>query len=83
MDLPPAGSDIDLIVVSRQDATLTTVHEWVQLGVVPAWSDCSGLSPDLQCWRSVRGYGKGDYGIAGLLRRGLLSLWYQAGSVRI
>ena len=50
-DLPPAGSDIDLIVASRQDATLTTVCEWVQSGVVPAWSDCSGLSPELRCWR--------------------------------
>ena len=33
-DLPTAGSDIDLIVASRQDATLTTVWEWVQSGVV-------------------------------------------------
>ena len=41
-DLPPAGSDIDLIVASRQDATLTTICEWVQSGVVTAWSDCSG-----------------------------------------
>ena len=32
--LPPAGSDIDLIVASRQDANLTTVREWVQSGVV-------------------------------------------------
>ena len=35
-DLPTAGSDIDLIVASHQDATLTTVREWVQSGVVPA-----------------------------------------------
>ena len=28
-DLPPAGSDIYLIVASHQDATLTTVHECV------------------------------------------------------
>ena len=34
-DLPPAGSDIDLIAASRQDVTLTTVREWVQSGVVP------------------------------------------------
>ena len=32
-DLPPAGSDIDLITASRQNATLTTVCEWVQSGV--------------------------------------------------
>ena len=50
-DLPPAGSDIDLITASRQDATLTTVRECVQSGVVPTWSDCSGLSPELRCWR--------------------------------
>ena len=52
-DLPQVGSDIDLIVASRQDATLTTVREWVQLGVVSVWSECSGLSPELRCWRSV------------------------------
>ena len=50
-DLLPVGSDIDLIVASRQDATLTTVREWVQLGEIPAWSDCAGLSPELRCWR--------------------------------
>ena len=50
-DLPMAGMDIDLIVASRQDATLMTVREWVQSGVVPAWSDCVGLSPELRCWR--------------------------------
>ena len=49
-DLPPVGSDIDLIVASRQDATLTTVREWVQSGAVPEWSECSGLSPELRCW---------------------------------
>ena len=46
--LPTAGSDIDLIVASRQD---TTVREWVQSGVVSAWSECAGLSPELRCWR--------------------------------
>ena len=40
-DLPhTAGSDLDIIVASRQDATLTTVREWVQSGA--AWSECSG-----------------------------------------
>ena len=43
--------DLKLIAASRQDATLTTVREWVQSGVVPAWSDCAGLSPELRCWR--------------------------------
>ena len=32
-DLPLAGSDLNLIAASRQDATLTTVREWVQSGV--------------------------------------------------
>ena len=41
-DLLPAGSDIDLIVASRQDAILTTVREWVHSGVIPTWSDCAG-----------------------------------------
>ena len=50
-DLPPAGSNLDLSVASRQDATLTTVREWVQSGAAPAWSECSGLSPELRCWR--------------------------------
>ena len=50
-DLPLAGADLDLIVASRQDATLTTVHDWIQSGAAPAWSECSGLSPDLRCWR--------------------------------
>ena len=36
VDLPTAGSDIDLIVASRQDVTLTMVRKWVQSGVVPA-----------------------------------------------
>ena len=51
-DLPPAGSDIDLIVASRQDATLTTVCEWVQSGLVPTWSVAR------YCHWS---YGVGDY----------------------
>ena len=50
-DLPLAGADLDLIVASRQDATLTTVREWAQSGAAPACSYCSGLSPELRCWR--------------------------------
>ena len=46
VDLLTAGSDIDLSMASRQDATLTTVWKWVQSGVVPAWSECAGLSPE-------------------------------------
>ena len=51
VDLPTVGSDIDLIVASHQDATLTTVRKWAQSGVVPAWSEYAGLSPELWCWR--------------------------------
>ena len=75
-DLPLAGSDIDLIVASRQDATLTTVREWVQSGAVPAWSDCSGLSPELRCWRLQIGNLSVD-------TEGRWCSWCQAGSVRI
>ena len=50
-DLSPAGADLNLIVASRQDTTLTTVREWVQSGVVPSWTDCAGISPELRCWR--------------------------------
>ena len=50
-DLLPADSDIDLIVASLQDATVTTVCKWVQSVVIPAWSDSAGLSPELRCWR--------------------------------
>ena len=51
-DLLPAGSDLDLIVASRQDTTLATVPgTWVQSGEIPTWSDCAILSPELRCWR--------------------------------
>ena len=46
-----AGADLDLIVASRQDMTLATVREWVQSGNVLLWADCSGISPELRCWR--------------------------------
>ena len=36
-DLPTTGSDLDLVVPSRQDVTLTTVRQWVH----SAWSECS------------------------------------------
>ena len=50
-DLSPVAANLDLIVSSRQDATLITVREWVQSGATPAWSECSGLSLELRCWR--------------------------------
>ena len=45
-DLLPAGSNVDLIVESRQDATLATVREWIQSGATPAWAECAGFSPE-------------------------------------
>ena len=50
-DLLPAGAGLDLIVTSRQDKTLATVREWVWSGVIPTWTDCACLSPELRCWR--------------------------------
>ena len=50
-DLLPPGSNVDLIAESRQDVTLTTVGEWIQSGVTPAWAECAGFSPELRCWR--------------------------------
>ena len=70
VDLPMAGSDIDLNIASRQDTTLTTVREWVQSGVVPAWSECAGLSPELRCWRLQIGNLSVDTApVSGLWRR--------------
>ena len=51
VDLPTAGSDIDLVAASREDNTLQTVRSWVQSGNAPAWPACAGLSPELRCWR--------------------------------
>ena len=51
VDLPMAGSDIDLVTASRKDKILQTVRSWVQSGNAPLWSACAGLSPELRCWR--------------------------------
>ena len=50
-DLLPAGANLDLIAASRQDATLSTVREWIQSESIPVWAECAGLSPELRCWR--------------------------------
>ena len=86
-DLLPAGADLDLIVASRQDATLATVREWVQSGTVPVWADCAGFSRNCAVgvyklvicpliWTD-------DYGGTELLRREVLSWWFRIRSVRI
>ena len=49
-DLLPAGANLDLIAASRQDATLTTVQEWIQSDSIPVWAECAGFSPELRCW---------------------------------
>ena len=85
--LPPAGSDLDLIVASRQDATLTTVHEWVQSGAARCGPNVRGClwSCGVGGCRSgiCRWTRRGDCGVAGLLRQGPLSWLCRFGSVRI
>ena len=51
VDLPTAGSDIDLVAASCEDNTLQTVRSWVQSKNTPPWPTCAGLSPELCCWR--------------------------------
>ena len=50
-DLLATDSDLDFIVASRRDETLTTVRHWEQTGAAPVWSECLGLSPEMRCWR--------------------------------
>ena len=50
-DLPPAGSEPDIIAAFGIDKTLQTVREWVQLGLALSWLDCAGLSPELRSWQ--------------------------------
>ena len=51
VDLPTAGSDINLVTASREDNKLQTVRSWVQSGNAPTWPACAGLSPELRCWQ--------------------------------
>ena len=51
VDLPTAGSDIDLVAASREDNTLQTVRSWVESGNALPWPACAGLSPELRCCR--------------------------------
>ena len=50
VDLPTAGSDIDLVTASHKDKILQTVRLWVQSGNAPPCPACAGLSPELRCW---------------------------------
>ena len=76
--MPPSGSHLNLIAASRQDATLTTVREWVQSGAArrgPNVRDCirscgvNGCRSGTCQWTR-----RGDCGIAGLLRQGASQL---------
>ena len=60
VDLPTAGSDIDLVTASREDKTLQTVWSWVESGNALPWPACAGMSPELRCWRLQVGNLKTD-----------------------
>ena len=44
------------------DKTVTIVREWVRAGSPPYWSDCAGLSPELQSWHLQCGNLSIDFG---------------------
>ena len=50
-DLQPAGVNGDLVSATSGDKMLQTVRSWVESGKAPPWSECTGLAPELRCWR--------------------------------
>ena len=50
-DLPTVGADIDFIMATLEDQMLQTVRSWVESVNAPPWPACTGLSPELRCWR--------------------------------
>ena len=52
-DLQPAGVNGDLVSASSEDKMLQTVRLWVESGKAPPppWSECTGMAPELRCWR--------------------------------
>ena len=55
-DLQPAGVNGDLVSATSEDKMLQTVRLWVESGKPPPpppppWSECTGLAPELRCWR--------------------------------
>ena len=52
-DLQPAGVNGDLVSATSEDKMLQTVRLWVESGKPPPppWSECSGMAPELRCWR--------------------------------
>ena len=50
-DLQPAGVNGDLVSATSEDKMLQTVWSWVESGKAPPWSECTGLAPELRCWR--------------------------------
>ena len=66
-DLQPAGVNGDLVSAISEDKMLQTVRSWVESGKPPLWSECSGMAPELRCWRLQIGNLKVDS--LGRLRR--------------
>ena len=50
-DLQPAGVNGDLVSATSEDKMLQTVRLWVESGKAPPWSECTGMAPELRCWR--------------------------------
>ena len=50
-DLPPAGVNDELVSATSEDRILQTVRSWVESGNAPPWLECTGLAPELRCWR--------------------------------
>ena len=89
VDLLQAASNVDLILESRQDATLATVREWLQSGATPAWAECARFSPELCCWRLQLGNlsiaqltRTADYAGAGHRRRRAHNRWSPGANVK-
>ena len=50
-DLPKAGVNDELVSDISEDKILQTVRSWVESGIAPPWLECTGLAPELRCWR--------------------------------
>ena len=50
-DLLPELSGETWVAATLLEGLTAEVHEWVQSGAVPSWTDCAGFSPELRCWR--------------------------------
>ena len=50
-DLPLAGVNDELVSATSENRMLQTVRSWVESGNAPPWLECTGLAPELRCWR--------------------------------